>query len=116
LKKNPRKIPFRATTSASLVDISGSGPVPIENRDPGEELSRVEPARPTVVRLKPNTPPAIFESLLRYVNEFGQGGGSIKTADGDCWLELACREDAEMLRSQFGDLLAETETCDGCCL
>jgi hypothetical protein len=115
LKKRIKRTPLAAPEN-TVVDVFGSGPVPIETRDPSLVVAQVEAQGPFLVRLQPGTPPAIIDSLLRYVSEFGQGVGTAHTVDGESWLELGFREDVEMLRSQFTDLLAETESVDGCCL
>lgn len=92
-------------THASTVDVLGSGPAQIMPRD---ESSIVETSsRPGCrVALRANLDQGIADSLLRYVNDFGQGRGTALVEDGLTWLELQFREDRDMLKSQFRDLLA----------
>lgn len=99
----------------STVDVMGSGPVPIL---PREGSSIVEAASQPICRvaLRKDVGCGVAESLLRYVNDFGQGKGTTLVEDGLTWLELQFREDCEMLKSQFRDLLFCQEAAHGRCL
>lgn len=115
LTKRYSKAISSRSTHRSTVDVLGSGPVPITPRDGGsaEEVASQQGCR---VALREDVGPGVAESLLRYVNDFGQGKGSARVENGLTWLELQFREDREMLKSQFRDLFQCREAAHERCL
>lgn len=93
----------------------GSGPVPIIPRE-GSSTVETVPQPGCRVALREDVGAGVACSLLRYVNDFGQGKGTAHVEDGLTWLELQFREDGEMLKSQFHDLFKCKEAAHGCCL
>lgn len=55
----------------------------------------------------------IAESLLRYVNEFGQGKGTALVEDGAILLEFQFRDDRDLLKRQFSNLFECSEADRG---
>ncbi|MFC6487764.1 hypothetical protein [Nitratireductor sp. GCM10026969] len=115
MKKHNTKSRPTSAISGSTVNVYGSGPVPIGQRDRQCEPVRAPARQVSKVRFLPNTRKETVDSLLRYVSAFGQGTGSAHLVDGDWWIDLAFAEDAVMIRSQFHDLLvAPEEAYDEC--
>lgn len=92
----------------SIVDVLGSGPEQIVPRDKSG-IAETSPPPGCRVALRPNLDRCTADSLLRYVDDFGQGRGTLRVEHGRTWLELEFRQDRDMLKSQFRDLLACTE-------
>lgn len=99
----------------STVEMLGPGPAQIISR---EDRRVAESSTPKGFRvaLRKNVGPGLAESLLRYVNEFGQGQGTALVEDGLTWPALQLPEDREMLKSQFRDLFKCEEAAHGRCL
>jgi len=115
LAKRPNKTIPSAPTYPSTIDVLGSGPVPIVPREGSVVVEAA--SQPTCrVALHEDVGPGVAESLLRYVNDFGQGKGTTLVEHGLTWLVLQFREDREMLKSQFRDLFHCQEAADGRCL
>lgn len=115
MTKRFSKTNLSSPTYPSTVDVLGSGPAPIMPREESRaaEASTSQGCR---VALRADVSHEVAESLLRYVNDFGQGKGTALVEDGLTWLELQFREDRDMLKSQFRDLLQCQEVAHERCL
>lgn len=89
-----------ATVAAAMSEIFGGLPT-------AEQRSALEGGG-RIIRLKAGSDAKTVVSLIRYVEAFGQGIG-VAEGGGTNWIiRVAHVEDEIMLRSQFGDLFAET--------
>lgn len=106
---------FPETASKSdddILNVFGSGPIPISTRRSGGENIGSLVKLAFSLELRPDTSAGTITMLSNYLKDFGRGSCQTRTEDQRLWLDLQCREDVELLKTQFADLLSNQRAAD----